>query len=431
VAPNEALDLRGLWSLTLANNPALREAAADVEVARGRFAQAGLYPNPRLVYNQDTIGSRIARQGNITLQMNQEIVTAGKRRLDQAIAQKETTAASVALVGRRFEVLTRVRRAYYDYLGLRHVLEVNGEIVAALERGAAITRQQVETAKTRPRTDLLRLEALLEVARANEARTRAELHGALRQLAAEVGVPELPADVVGDEIVGPFPDWDAEAVGRRVLAANSALAQAAQEAERAGLAVERARAGAVPNVTVGGGYSLDNVDQTAGGLVSVETAVPVWDRQQGAIREAQARFAAAQAAVQSAANRLRRDTAEAFARYRAAGRQAERLSREVLPRLRESLELLRKAYQAGSAQVTFSDLLMTEQELNSTRLTLAEARRSLWLAVADLEGLMQLDVGEEVGAPGPPGVTCQPVSAPERGAEPWQAPRSDVRERGR
>ena len=80
--------------------------------------------------------------------------------------------------------------------------------------------------------------------------------------------------------------------------------------------------------------------------------------------------------------------------------QVERLGREVLPRLQESLELLRRAYQAGSAQVTFSDLLMTEQELNATRLTLAEARRSLWLAVADLEGLMQIDVGDESCVPG-------------------------------
>jgi cobalt-zinc-cadmium efflux system outer membrane protein len=425
------LDLPALWALALANNPSLREAAADVEAARGRLVQAGLYPNPRLIYNQDTIGSRIARQGNITLQMNQEIVTAGKRRLDQAVARRETAVASVALAGRKFEVLTRVRRAYYDYLGLRHVLQVNGEAVATLERGVEITRRQVETAKTRPRTDLLRLEAMLEQARTNEARTRAELHGALRQLAAEVGVPELPERAIAGGLSETVPDWDADAVTGRVLAANAALAQATQEAERARLAVERAKAGAVPNVTVGGGYILENVDQTAGGQISLEAPLPVWDRQQGVIREAQARFAAAQAAVGSTANRLRRDTAEAFARYQAASRQVERLGREVLPRLQESLELLQKAYQAGSAQVTFSDLLMTEQELNATRLTLAEARRSLWLAVADLQGLMQLDVGEEFGGSGPPGVTCPPASAPERGTEPWKAPRPEVRERGR
>ena len=70
-------------------------------------------------------------------------------------------------------------------------------------------------------------------------------------------------------------------------------------------------------------------------------------------------------------------------------------ARAVLPPLRTSEELLRKAYQAGSTQVTFSDVLLAEQSLSSTRLTLAEARRSMWLAIADLEGLMQLDVCEE------------------------------------
>ena len=42
------------------------------------------------------------------------------------------------------------------------------------------------------------------------------------------------------------------------------------------------------------------------------------------------------------------------------------------------------------------DVLLAEQALNDTRLRLAEARRDLWRAVADLEGLMQLDVGEEL-----------------------------------
>src|SRR5438552_862757 len=43
------LDLQTLWSLALGYNPSLREAAADVEAARGRLVQAGLYPNPHVV----------------------------------------------------------------------------------------------------------------------------------------------------------------------------------------------------------------------------------------------------------------------------------------------------------------------------------------------------------------------------------------------
>jgi cobalt-zinc-cadmium efflux system outer membrane protein len=412
-SPPGRLDLPALWGLALANNPTLREAAADVEAARGRNIQAGLYPNPRFLYNHDTIGSNIAPQGNYSFQVNQEIVTAGKRRLDRGVTRLETASAAVALVGRKFETLTRVRRAYYDYLGQRYLLDLSAEAVATLEQGVEITRRQVEQAKTRPRTDLIRLEALLEEARITQARAQESLEGAWRQLAAEVGVPSLPAP----EGIAGLPDvppaWDGDRVLQRVLAANTALTQARVEADRAGLAVERARAGAVPNVIVGGGYNADNTDQTAGALITAETALPVWDRQQGAIHEAKARLAFAQAAVRSAETRLARDTAEAFARYRAAGRQVGRLEAEVLPRLTESLGLLRKAYQAGSAQVTFSDLLMTEQNLNATRVNLAEARRALWLAVGDLQGLMQLDIGEDCPPPtAPPPVGPAPATDP-------------------
>jgi outer membrane protein TolC len=72
------------------------------------------------------------------------------------------------------------------------------------------------------------------------------------------------------------------------------------------------------------------------------------------------------------------------------------LTTQVLPRLQQSLESVRKGFQAGSADFTFADVLLAEQSLASTRLSLAEARRALGLAVADLQGLMQLDLGEEL-----------------------------------
>jgi cobalt-zinc-cadmium efflux system outer membrane protein len=228
-----------------------------------------------------------------------------------------------------------------------------------------------------------------------------------------VGLPDLPAPAHPGQLCPAGPEWDAGPVLRRVRDANTALKQAVVEVERARLAVRRAKAAAVPNVTVGAGYDADNTDQTAGAVLNVEFPLPVWNRQQGAIHEAKARLASAEAAVRGTENRLARETAEAFARYQAAGRQVERLTREVLPRLQRSLGLLRQAYQAGSAQVTFSDVLLTEQNLNTTRLTLAEARRSLWLAVADLQGLMQLDVDEDlVPLPGEP---CPPPPAPHHG----------------
>jgi cobalt-zinc-cadmium efflux system outer membrane protein len=393
----DPLDLPGLWNLTLANNPALREAAAEVGEAQGRLIQAGKYPNPRVAYSEEDIGTKQAPAGSVVIQVNQEIVTGGKRRLDIAIAREGMNAAQIASLGRQFDVLTRVRRVYHEYLGWSYTLKANERIVASLEKSRDVLREHVEVVKDRPRVDLVRAESLLEEARINQERSRASLDAARRQLAAEVGVPtDVPVPEAPSRRPDVLPHWDAETVLQRVLMTNSDLKQAAIEAERARLEVDRARAEAVPNVTLGGGFARNFAEDEIGGVVSVEMSLPVWDRKQGRIREAEAHWARAEATLQTTANRLRRDTAEAFGRYQAALRQENGLRTQVIPRLEESARLVRESYEGKVAQITFADVLLAEQALNEALLHREEARRELWRAVADLQGLMQLDIGEEM-----------------------------------
>src|SRR5439155_21612 len=159
-------------------------------------------------------------KGNQTVEVTQEILTAGKRPLDRAAAGRGLDAAVLGLAGRKFEALTRLRRSYYDYQSLAYAQEVNRQVVTALEQGVEITRKLVEEVKTRPRTDLLRLQALLEQARANLARSQAALDGAWKQVAAEVGVPSLAAPPAAP-LPATAPAWSAEAIQGRVLSAHT------------------------------------------------------------------------------------------------------------------------------------------------------------------------------------------------------------------
>lgn len=397
--PRAPVDLPSLWGLALANNPALREAAADVEAGRGRLVQATKYPNPRLIYEQEALGTPGAPAGTVRVQVSQQIRTAGKRPLDIGVADRALDANRVAILGRKFAVLTRVRRVYYNYTGLEAAVRVNEAVVASLEKAVDITRKQVEEAKTRPRTDVLRLEALLENARIALITSKNNRDAAWQQLVAEVGLREPPLPAVPlpglPETVSPL---EFGAVSGRVLAVHTDLKQAILDSERAQLQVERAKAESIPDVIVAGGYSRSFVENSQGAIISVQTPIPLWDRKQGLIDEAKAGFARTVAFQHSTAARLTRETATALAQYNALRQQAERLTKEVIPRLRESLDLLLQAYQAGAAQVTFADLFQAQQDLNTARLTLAETRRNLWLAIADLEGLMQIDIDEKLEA---------------------------------
>jgi cobalt-zinc-cadmium efflux system outer membrane protein len=394
--PLTSLDLSVLWNLALANNSSLREAAAEVEAALGRRVQAAKYPNPRLALSQENLGTSVEPAGAVKVQIAQEILTAGKRPLDVAIAAKGQDDAFLALLGRKFDVLTRIRRAYYDYLGALHTLRVNEETVVSLEQGFEITRKQVEEAKTRPRTDLLRQGALLEEARIRSASSRVSLDAAWKQLAAETGTPELPRPDVSVDFPEKAPRWGPTEISQRVQEANTELKRAALDVQRAGLEMERGRAEAIPNVTLGGGYNRDFAENLQGAIINVETALPLWDRKQGRIHEAQARWVGAQAAQRTTATRLSRETTAAIARYETARAHVEKLTSMVVPQLKESVDLLRRSYQAGALQTTFADVLSAEQALYAARLSLVERQQAMWQAIADLQGLMQLDVNEEL-----------------------------------
>jgi cobalt-zinc-cadmium efflux system outer membrane protein len=402
--PAGPLNQAALWELALQVNPSLREAAADVEAAAGQQRQAGTYPNPRFAYSQESLGTHQNALGAMVYQVQQEIVTGGKRRLDLETTGRGLEGARIALLGRKFDVLTRVRRAYYEYLAWWYTLRASQQVVATLEKGVDISRKQVEL-QLRPRTDLLRLEAVLQEAQITLARNRLSRDAAWGQLVAEVGAADLPMPAE-PEARPNAPEWDEALVRARVLAANSSIKLAAIEAEQARLMVARAQADAIPNVTIGAGYNRNFAENEVGAVLSLETPLPLWDRKQGKIHEAEARFAKAQAARQATVNHLRHDLAEVFGRYQAALRQERGLLKDVLPRLEKNLELVRAGYERGG-QITFADVLLAQESLNDTRLRLEDVRRELWRAVAELQGLMQLDLDEELG----PGES-QPPAAP-------------------
>src|SRR6266568_358377 len=82
--PATSLTLGALEQMALEHNPTLRQASANIDVARGWAQQAGLYPNPTVGYVGERIGSAGTAGEMQGLFIDQTIVTAGKLSLDRA-----------------------------------------------------------------------------------------------------------------------------------------------------------------------------------------------------------------------------------------------------------------------------------------------------------------------------------------------------------
>ena len=119
-------------------NPTVAQAANRVEAARGRCVQVGLYPNPVAGY----IGAEIGNEGQGGQQgsfVGQEIVTAGKLRLNRSVAEQEVRQAEWAWQAQRRRVLTDVRRSFYDVLVAQRTMELTEQLLHIGEEGVRST----------------------------------------------------------------------------------------------------------------------------------------------------------------------------------------------------------------------------------------------------------------------------------------------------
>jgi cobalt-zinc-cadmium efflux system outer membrane protein len=124
------LTLEQLIILACEHNPAIAMAQARVQAARGRLVQAGLYPNPSIVWEAEDMGGpgphAAGAQGPI---LGQDIITAGKRRRAMAAAAHGVSIADWQALTRWYDVLTRTRLAYFELLAARLEVKTAEELV--------------------------------------------------------------------------------------------------------------------------------------------------------------------------------------------------------------------------------------------------------------------------------------------------------------
>src|SRR5262249_12818201 len=116
-------------------NPDLRTAQAQADAARGRFVQAGLYPNPTVGSVASDIGTLSNQTGKQGPSLNRTLVTPGTLRIPQAAAAHGITAADWQALTRWYDVLGRLRSAFYDVLAARREVEVASELVRIAQKG--------------------------------------------------------------------------------------------------------------------------------------------------------------------------------------------------------------------------------------------------------------------------------------------------------
>src|SRR5438067_7233024 len=122
--PAAVLSLAALEQMAMQNNPTLAQAAANIDVARGRAVQSGLYPNPTVGYTGERIGAAGTAGELQGVFLNQTIVTAGKLRLNRAGFSQEILQMEAQALAQQYRVVNGVRVRFYQLLAMQRLLDV-------------------------------------------------------------------------------------------------------------------------------------------------------------------------------------------------------------------------------------------------------------------------------------------------------------------
>lgn len=355
--PPRKWDLRLLMLAAFYFQPSLAAARARVAAAEAAIVAAGARPNPII-----TLTPGIPSPYLLGLDFGIPIETVGKRAYRQEQASYLSEAAQFDLAETAWKVRSAVRAALLD-----HVTAVRD--LALLRREQQTRSEQVKLLALRLQVgDISRPE--LEASRLGLLNTRVAVHAAQGRvdetratLAAAIGVPVSAMDGVELSWADFERPPDAHSVSRRLIQREAVLnrldvrrALAEYAAVEAALRLEIARQH--PDFQIGPGYQYEESNSFF--TVGLSATLPIFNRNQGPIAQAEARRKEAAARFLATQAQVIAQSEAALARYRAALKELGE-ARDSLTKLQgEREEMTTRSVQLGESDRLTLNAVMLE-----------------------------------------------------------------------
>ncbi len=377
------MNLESLEAIALSSNPSIAQQQAIVESMRGRWVQAGLRPNPSLGFSGQQLFSN-GQAEQIGLYAGQRVIRTEKLTASQIVVCREMDVAMQQLATQQQRVLTDVRLRFYEVLIAQRRKQVTEELVKIAQESLNKTNSLLE-AELGTKIDVLRSTVELQESKLQLETAKNQLEAAWKQLAAVVGQPGLPVETIRGN-VDPQIELEAESLRRQLLAESPEIVTTVAEQQRAHAQLHRAMVEPLPDVDVQSIVQYDNATRGPNASLQVSMPIPFCNKNQGAIAEARMQLIAAQFAQQKMELGLQERLASAWQRYQSALAQVKGFSAEdgILQNSRKTLDLIRKAYDAG--EIGSLELITAQRIYSQTSLQYLSALSDYWAAKIELEG---------------------------------------------
>lgn len=389
-----SMSLEELETMALERNPAIAQAQALVDAAAGRAQQAGLWPNPSIGANGEHV-SKVTGGGAIGGFMEQRFITGHKLGLDRKVAQQSHGIQVEQLSAEKQKLLNAVRSLYYRALGDQMLIQVRAELANLANRAVVVSRELANVGQA-DKPDLLAAETeseriQLELINAQNGRERT-----WRQMAALLNTPALkPVFLRGS--LEEIPKLDAEKAIEAIYNESPELRAAEVSIRRSEFSVRRAQAEKIPDIFIRGGLRNNREFGEVGpfgptrrrgleGIFDIGVEIPIFNRNQGGVKAAQAEAEHARLEVLRTKLALRARLASEYKDYRDAAVAVQRYRERILPKAREAYDL----YLANFRQMAgaYPQALIAQRNLFQLQDNYVESLVTVWQRVIEIQGLL-------------------------------------------
>ena len=274
------------------SNPTLRQAEAEIRTAKARQQQAGLYPNPTVVYTGDEIRGGSVGGGKQGFFVQQTIVTGRKLGLSRDVFGRDVKLAEMEAEEQKMRVQSAVKMAFLRVLAAQELLDARRDM-AAIAQDAAETQRRLMNTGQADESEVLEAEVETQRARISARMQENTLREEWRSLAAVIGQPDLPLATVAGDLEKGWPELNEEEAVEAIAKESPAVRIADAAEVRAQTVLDRARREAIPDVQVRGGMEynhelLGSVPFAKGweGIAEVAVQIPLFNRNQGNVTAA-------------------------------------------------------------------------------------------------------------------------------------------------
>jgi outer membrane protein, heavy metal efflux system len=392
--PVGAISLRDAIALALLHSPNLASFAWETRAREAHILQAGRPPNPTVAIMTQDFGARRFVSGGdplqeviqpqTTVELSQLIELGGKRMARQNLASRDRDLAAWDYETARIDVLTSVTRAFIDVIRAQRLVALTEQTTSLIERVEQNVSARVTAGVVSP-IEQTKANVSLASARLELRRVQRALEAGRERLAAHWGASEARFETA----VGEFPEnpkLPPLAELKMRIHDNPDLARWTAELSerRAALKVEESKR--IPDLTVTAGYrrytSIDSKAFVVGGSI----ALPIFNRNKGAIEEARSRLARTYEEQRAAEARVMTLLAEAYQSLSIAHEEIEGLRSGVLPGSEQAFQAVSEGYGLGKFQ--FLDVLDAQRTLIGAGGDYLRALSDYYKALAEIERLI-------------------------------------------